>query len=48
MTVLGALAPRRGVDLLHSVALTAPLRRAAVQVVTLADVTWIKAPTRER
>jgi glycosyltransferase involved in cell wall biosynthesis len=43
LTVLGALAGRR-VDLLHSVALTAPLRTRAVSVVTLADVTWIVAP----
>jgi glycosyltransferase involved in cell wall biosynthesis len=43
LTVLGALAGRR-VDLLHSVALTAPLRTRAVNVVTLADVTWIVAP----
>ncbi len=43
LTVLGALAGRR-VDLLHSVAMTAPLRTRAVNVVTLADVTWIVAP----
>jgi glycosyltransferase involved in cell wall biosynthesis len=43
-TLLGALAPRRGVDLLHSVALTAPLRTRAVNVITLADVTWLVAP----
>jgi glycosyltransferase involved in cell wall biosynthesis len=43
-TLLGALAPRRGVELLHSVALTAPLRTRAVNVVTLADVTWLVAP----
>ena len=43
LTVLGAIAGRR-VDLLHSVALTAPLRTAAVNVVTLADLTWIVAP----
>jgi glycosyltransferase involved in cell wall biosynthesis len=42
LTVLGAIAGRR-VDLLHSVALTAPLRTRAVNVVTLADVTWIVA-----
>jgi glycosyltransferase involved in cell wall biosynthesis len=44
MSLLGALAPRRGVDVLHSVALTAPLRTNAANVVTLADVTWLKAP----
>jgi glycosyltransferase involved in cell wall biosynthesis len=43
LTVLGAIAGRR-VDLLHSVAMTAPLRTSAVNVVTLADVTWIVAP----
>jgi glycosyltransferase involved in cell wall biosynthesis len=43
LTLLGVLAGRR-VDLLHSVALTAPLRTRAVNVVTLADVTWIVAP----
>jgi glycosyltransferase involved in cell wall biosynthesis len=43
LTLLGALAGRR-VDLLHSVAMTAPLRTRAVSVVTLADVTWIIAP----
>lgn len=43
LTALGAIAGRR-VDLLHSVALTAPLRTRAVNVVTLADVTWIVAP----
>jgi glycosyltransferase involved in cell wall biosynthesis len=43
LTVLGAIAGRR-VELLHSVALTAPLHTRAVNVVTLADVTWIVAP----
>ncbi len=43
LTLLGAIAGRR-VDLLHSVALTAPLRTKAVNVVTLADVTWLVAP----
>ncbi len=43
LTVLGSIAGRR-VDLLHSVAMTAPLRTRAVNVVTLADVTWIVAP----
>jgi glycosyltransferase involved in cell wall biosynthesis len=43
LTLLGAIAGRQ-VDLLHSVALTAPLRTRAVNVVTLADVTWIVAP----
>lgn len=44
LTILGELAPRRGVDTLYSVALTAPLRTRAVNVVVLADVTWIVAP----
>lgn len=43
LTVLGVIAGRR-VDLLHSVALTAPLHTRAVNIVTLADVTWIVAP----
>jgi glycosyltransferase involved in cell wall biosynthesis len=43
LTLLGAVAGRH-VDLLHSVALTAPLRSRAVLVLTLADVTWIVAP----
>lgn len=43
LTLLGVLAGRR-VELLHSVALTAPLRTRAVNVVTLADVTWLIAP----
>lgn len=43
LTLLGWLAGRH-VELLHSVAMTAPLRTRAVNVVTLADVTWILAP----
>jgi glycosyltransferase involved in cell wall biosynthesis len=43
LTLLGALAGR-SVELLHSVAMTAPLRTRAVSVVTLADVTWLVAP----
>lgn len=43
LTALGPIAARR-VDLLHSVALTAPLKTRAVNVVTLADLTWIVAP----
>ena len=43
LTVLGAIAGRR-VDLLHSAAMTAPLRTRAINVVTLADLTWIVAP----
>lgn len=40
LTILGALASRR-VDLIHSVALTAPLSTRAVSIVTVADVTWM-------
>jgi glycosyltransferase involved in cell wall biosynthesis len=43
LTLLGAIAGRQ-VDLLHSVAMTAPLWTRAVNVVSLADVTWILAP----
>jgi len=44
LTILGPIATRRGVDTLYSLALTAPLRTRAVNVVSLADVTWIVAP----
>jgi glycosyltransferase involved in cell wall biosynthesis len=48
-TVLGELAPRRGVDLLHSVAMTGPLRTRVASVLTLADVIWItRADPSER
>jgi glycosyltransferase involved in cell wall biosynthesis len=40
LTVLGALAGARA-DLIHSVALTAPLWTRAVSVVTIADTTWL-------
>ena len=43
MTVLGAIASRR-FDVLLSVALTAPLMTRAVNVVLLADVTWLIFP----
>jgi glycosyltransferase involved in cell wall biosynthesis len=42
-TVLGALASRR-VDVLHSVALTAPLSTRAANVITIADTTWFSGP----
>ena len=41
LTLLGALAARRRVDVLHSVALTGPLRTRGAHVVTIADTTWI-------
>jgi glycosyltransferase involved in cell wall biosynthesis len=47
MTVLGAMAGRR-VELLHSVAFTAPLRTRAVNVVMLPDVIWIVAPDEDQ
>jgi glycosyltransferase involved in cell wall biosynthesis len=47
LTVLGALATRRGFDVLHSVALTAPLKTRAANVVTLADVTWLTHPSAD-
>jgi glycosyltransferase involved in cell wall biosynthesis len=43
LIVLGVVAGRQ-VDLLHSAAMTAPLRTRAVNVVTLPDITWIVAP----
>jgi glycosyltransferase involved in cell wall biosynthesis len=47
LTLLGALASRR-FDVLHSVALTGPLRTRAAHVVVIADVTWIVEPTHGR
>ncbi len=47
LTLLGAIAGRR-VDLLHSVAFTAPLRTRAVNVVMLPDVIWIVAPDEDQ
>jgi len=44
LTLLGWLAPRHGAQLLHSVAMTAPLRTKAVNVVTVADVIWMLSP----
>jgi glycosyltransferase involved in cell wall biosynthesis len=44
LTVLGALASRRGLDVLHSVALTGPLWTAPAHVLTVGDVTWIRHP----
>jgi glycosyltransferase involved in cell wall biosynthesis len=40
--LLGSLADRRGCEVLHSVALTAPLRLRAASVVTIADMTWLR------
>src|SRR3954468_5527384 len=44
LTLLGWLAPRRGVDLLYSIALTGPLRSRSLHVVNVADTTWITHP----
>ena len=43
-TFLGWLASRQRVDVLHNVALTAPLRTRPANVVLLADVTWLRQP----
>ena len=44
LAVVGPLADRRGVEVLHSVALTAPFRTRAASVITIADVTWLREP----
>jgi glycosyltransferase involved in cell wall biosynthesis len=43
-TLLGWLASRTSLDVLHSAALTAPLRTRALNVLTIADVTWLRQP----
>jgi glycosyltransferase involved in cell wall biosynthesis len=40
--VLGPLARRAGVELLHSIAMTGPLRPRVVHVVTIGDVIWLR------
>jgi len=44
LTIVGTLANRRGVEVFHSVALTAPLHVRAASVITIADVTWLREP----
>src|SRR5689334_7292559 len=45
MTLLAALAERRRLEVLHSVALTGPWRmRRCAHVLTVGDVTWIQEP----
>jgi glycosyltransferase involved in cell wall biosynthesis len=44
LTLLGWLASRTKLDVLHSVALTAPLRTRPANVLTIADVTWLRHP----
>jgi glycosyltransferase involved in cell wall biosynthesis len=39
---LGFLADRKGCDLIHSVALTAPIHARAASIVTIADTTWLR------
>jgi glycosyltransferase involved in cell wall biosynthesis len=39
---LGVLADRRGCEVVHSVALTAPMRTRGANVITIADVTWLR------
>ena len=45
MTLIGAMAARRGVDVLQSVALTGPVVAAPAHVVTLGDLTWLREPS---
>jgi glycosyltransferase involved in cell wall biosynthesis len=42
--LLGAISDRRGCDVIHSVALTAPWWSRAPSVVSIADVTWLTHP----
>lgn len=44
MTLLGWLASRADLDVLHSVALTAPLLTRPANVLTVADVIWLREP----
>ena len=44
LTLLGSLADRRGLDVLHSVAMTGPLRTKAAHVVMVGDVIWFHDP----
>jgi glycosyltransferase involved in cell wall biosynthesis len=44
LTLLGWLAPRRGAEVLYSVALTGPLRTRCAHVVNVADTTWLTHP----
>ena len=44
LTVLGAIADRRKVHLLHSVAMVGPLRLKAAHVVTVGDLIWWHDP----
>jgi glycosyltransferase involved in cell wall biosynthesis len=44
MTVLSHVATSQGVDLLHSMAMTGPMRFSATHVVTLPDLIWLHHP----
>jgi glycosyltransferase involved in cell wall biosynthesis len=44
LTLLGALASRRRLDVLHSVALTGPLFTRPAHVLTIPDVIWLHEP----
>jgi glycosyltransferase involved in cell wall biosynthesis len=44
LAAVGAWARREGCELLHSVAMTGPLRPPVPHVVTVADITWIVEP----
>lgn len=44
LTLLGAVAARHGVDVVHSLGVTAPLSSRATNVLSLADVTWLREP----
>jgi glycosyltransferase involved in cell wall biosynthesis len=46
LMAVGAWARREGCEILHSVAMTGPLRHAIPHVVTIADITWIVEPDR--
>ncbi|MEX2032198.1 MAG: glycosyltransferase, partial [Dehalococcoidia bacterium] len=44
ISFLGLLASRRGLDVLHNIAMLGPLRSRPAQVLTVADVTWLRYP----
>jgi glycosyltransferase involved in cell wall biosynthesis len=44
MTLLGRLASSADIDVLHNVALTAPLKTRPANVLTVADVIWLREP----
>lgn len=48
LTLLGQLGRRAGVDLLHSLAMTAPLWPGVPSVITIADLIWMQERTGSR